>query len=180
MPDPDWSTVDIDQLEQQWQLQLDASYKLTVDSLGQAAIESRDLLPILDQAVASLSQLHHQYTVYCEQLAAMAAAVNAIQETNIGLTRQSTNQRAILSVLDSMPCMHNSTLSVDLDLDKADQVGRVADQMALLQEALDQDDPDLAGMLATRQHRQQLEEERDRVCQMVSDYICNVRHIVYQ
>lgn len=188
----DWSTVDIDQLERDWQSKLDASYSLTVESLGEAAVESRDLLPLLDQASSALQQISGQYGVYCLQLQAMAKAVHHIQLLNQDLSIQSRNQQSLLDVLDSLPFMSSSG-DVDVDdddesgrkvsveteimaiLDKPDKVSRVADLMTkLVDDLTSSDDPDLAGMLAVRQWRQGVQETSHKTAQSVSDYVCNV------
>jgi hypothetical protein len=177
----DWSTVDVDQLQSEWQSDLDASYRHTVDSLAQAAIDSRALLPFLDQTTSNLQTLSSQYQEYCRQLEAMAAAVQGIQEMNRGLTLQSENMAKLLSVVDALPFMqqheqHYAQAHDDVAgwLDKPEMAGRVADRLAQVGELIKKEDPDLVGMLAMREWRASLQLDLQKTSSLVSDYLCNV------
>ena len=175
----EWETVDIDQLLSSWQSDLDACNKDTVQALGVAAQESRDLLPIIDKSIKAVSELSTKYTAYSRDLEEMGRAVQAIQETNQLLNVQSNNQRRLLEYLAQL---HLDTDIRGLEVQGLDDPKRVNEIALICQELAEKSqtqDPELAGMLATREQRGKLENACKNASSTITNYLCNVLSNTY-
>jgi hypothetical protein len=170
----EWETVDIDQLLSSWQADLDACNKETIQALGVAAQESRDLLPLIDRSIKAVSDLSSRYKAYTRDLEEMGRAVHAIQETNQLLTVQSNNQRRMLEYLGS--------LDLDMDvkgleirgLDDPKRVNEIELICQELAEKFRKQDPELAGMVVINEQRGKLEEACKNASGTITNYLCNV------
>ena len=181
MASVDWATVDIDQLEQEWQAELDKSCEETIDGLNAAANASRALLPLIDSTSESLSALHEQYAHYSKQLEQMAAAVNVIQDINTGLSCQSRNQRLLVKQLEELLEKSNLEKVKSLEqeiiqsLDHPNQVNSVKEALEdLLQATRKSEDGELASMRAVCEQREAANRVKDKISLQMVNYFSNV------